>query len=102
MVPLSRFNGVVRITFVEVSRSRQWSIVTGTGIQLFGNASQASYNLTLDGTPTQANSSSPTEGLLVDLHDLSDGNHTVTLTMQTSSSPSADEFLDFDKALITF
>jgi hypothetical protein len=75
--------------------------VSGTGIQLFGNASQASYSLTLDGTPVQANSSSPADSILADFHDLIDANHTVTLTVHTNSSPSPDAFISFDQALIT-
>jgi hypothetical protein len=75
--------------------------MAGTGIQLFGNASQASYNLTLDGTPVQANSSSPGGGILADFFGLTEANHTVTLTVHTTSPPSPDTFVDFDQALIT-
>ena len=76
-------------------------MMAGTGIQLFGNASQASYNLTLDGIPAQANSSSLADGILADFHDLSDANHTVTLTVHAISAYSPDTFVDFDKAIIT-
>jgi hypothetical protein len=75
--------------------------VAGTGIQLFGNASQASYDLTLDGTSSPANSSSLADGILADFQGLNDTSHTVTLTVHTSSSPSPDTFVAFDQALIT-
>jgi hypothetical protein len=74
---------------------------TGTGIQLLGNVSQASYSLTLEGTPTLANSSSPSDGILADFFGLNDGSHIVTLTVHTASSPSPDMFVAFDQALIT-
>lgn len=88
-----------RTSLDGASCSVQWN---GTGIRLYGNASQASYNLTLDGTPVQTHSSSPADGILADLQNLSDTIHTLILTVQTSSSPSADSFVDFDKACVTF
>lgn len=73
----------------------------GTGIQLYGNATQAGYDLTLNETPTQANSSSLADSVLAEFHDLPDANYTLTLTVQSASPPTSDSFVAFDKALIT-
>jgi hypothetical protein len=74
--------------------------MTGTGIQLFGNISQATYNTTLDGTSIQANSSSLMNSLLAEFHGLPDTNHTVTLTVHTISPPTSDSYISFDKAVV--
>ncbi|KIM75935.1 hypothetical protein PILCRDRAFT_826769 [Piloderma croceum F 1598] len=87
-----------RTSLDGASFSIQWS---GTGIQIFGSASQASYNLTLDGTSTEANSTSLADGILAEFYDLIDVNHTVSLIVHTDSSPSPDSFISFDEALIT-
>lgn len=76
-------------------------LLLGTGIQLYGNATQASYDLTLNGTPTLANSSSLPDSLLAEFHDLPDANYTLTLSVQSASPPTSDSFVAFDKALIT-
>lgn len=76
-------------------------IMAGTNIQLFGNSSQATYNITLDGVYTQAYSSLPADNLLVEFQDLSDADHTLTLTVHTAASPTSDSYIAFDKAIIS-
>lgn len=75
-------------------------MASGTGIQIFGNASRAYCDLTLNGTNTQANSTSTSDGILAEFHDLPNANHTLTITVHTTPA-SPDSFLDFDKAVIT-
>ncbi|KAF7965168.1 hypothetical protein HWV62_45280 [Athelia sp. TMB] len=86
-----------RTSLDGASLTIQWA---GTGIQLLGNVSQADFNLTLDGQPTTANSSSIEEGVLAQFHDLHDRNHTITLTVNLNLQSFNESFVAFDKALI--
>lgn len=65
-----------------------------------GNAFQAGFNLTVDGLPAVANSSSIEQGVLAEFYDLHDSNHTITLTVSTDSQSSNESFVAFDEALI--
>jgi hypothetical protein len=78
----------------------------GYGIQLFGNTTLASYSITLDGAESHSNnhisSFSNFSGILVDINDLQDGPHNITLTARVPQdlSPSNSSMLVFDKAII--
>jgi hypothetical protein len=78
----------------------------GNGIQLFGNTTLASYSITLDGTDSHLNNHSSSfsnySGILVDINDLQDGPHNITLTarMPRNLSPPNSSMLVFDKAVI--
>ena len=73
---------------------------TGTAIQLFGNATQASYSITLDGYPTQPNSSLA-DSVLAHLTDLPSTNHNLSLSVQIPSPTSNNSFLAFQNAAIS-
>ncbi|CAA7260663.1 unnamed protein product [Cyclocybe aegerita] len=100
----------------------QW---TGTGVQLFGNTTNAAYTVTLDGVPitpfpnaSTTTTTSPTpsassaSGLLADIQGLPDVPHTITLTALISPNsasgstadpaqvPFGSSMLVFDKAVI--
>lgn len=81
----------------EASFMIKWN---GTGIDLLGNAHNASYQITLDGINISANTSDP-ESILASLHDLTNTNHTVLLTTLTNQT-TPDSYIAFDKALITY
>lgn len=78
----------------------------GNGIQLFGNTTLASYSITLDGTEPHSNNHSSSfsnfSGILVDINDLQDGPHNITLTARLPQdlSPPNSSMLVFDKAVI--
>lgn len=79
----------------------------GNGIQLFGNTTLASYSITLDGTSSPLNNNfssfSNSSGILVDITNLQDGAHNITLTArmpQDLPSPPNSSMLVFDKAII--
>ncbi|EIW83096.1 hypothetical protein CONPUDRAFT_81172 [Coniophora puteana RWD-64-598 SS2] len=76
----------------------QWN---GTAVDLLGRAlGDASYYLTLDGallTPTPVSN----DGLLASLSDLSNTNHTIVLTYNTSSS-AGDTLIQFDGAVVSY
>ncbi|KAJ7091115.1 hypothetical protein C8R44DRAFT_719753 [Mycena epipterygia] len=74
----------------------QWK---GTGIQLLGNVTRSSYNITLDGKPTDASTSADLgNNILVTIDNLPDTNHTLSLTVQTTA---ADSLVEFDRAVIS-
>ncbi|KAJ3488315.1 hypothetical protein NLJ89_g11628 [Agrocybe chaxingu] len=88
----------------------QW---TGTGVQLFGNTTNAAYTVALDGVPispfpnasttatSPAPSASSASGLLADIQGLPDVPHTITLTALISSgSTSGSSMLVFDRAVV--
>ncbi|KAJ7134976.1 hypothetical protein C8R43DRAFT_1021708 [Mycena crocata] len=71
----------------------------GTGIKLLGNVTRSSYDITLDGQSADASSSAdPSNNTLVAFDNLQDTNHTLSLTVQTSTQ---DSLLTFDKAVIS-
>jgi hypothetical protein len=75
----------------------------GTGIDLYGNATNAAFNISLDrkdGGQTSGDALvDPNSNVLASFSDLSLDSYTVTLTAHTSSSPSS--FLAFERAIIT-
>ncbi|KAF8800211.1 hypothetical protein BYT27DRAFT_7200394 [Phlegmacium glaucopus] len=76
----------------------QWQ---GTGIQLFGNATFASYSITLDGAPFTPAATS--DGVLANIDGLADAPHIVVLTAETPAvqDPPDSSMLVFEKAIIT-
>ncbi|PBK73458.1 hypothetical protein ARMSODRAFT_1081657 [Armillaria solidipes] len=81
------------------SLSIQWH---GTGIQLYGNATDA-YTLTLDETTIDVSSLERSDTLLAKISGLSSQSHNITLTAQitTASDSGPTRSLMFDKAVIT-
>jgi len=72
----------------------------GTGVELYGNTTLATYQVTLDGTtPSNKDLVSSDTNLLVSFQDLPDMQHTVTLTAYTQSKSTS--FVAFDRAVIT-
>jgi hypothetical protein len=72
-------------------------LFVGTGIQLFGQPTQATYTITLDGTPAQSFSVDLENNVLAIFTNLADTSHTIVLTTRIFQNQS--EFF-FDKALI--
>ncbi|TFK44161.1 hypothetical protein BDQ12DRAFT_708173 [Crucibulum laeve] len=82
------------------SISVQWH---GTGIQLLGNATKASYTITLDGAPqAQSNITDLSNNILATFQNLPEAPHTLSLTASTSNTenPPNSSMLVFDKALV--
>ncbi|KAH9484874.1 hypothetical protein JR316_0001776 [Psilocybe cubensis] len=80
----------------------QWR---GTGIQLQGNVTLASYSVTIDGQSVSVNTDSTQTGsnVLVNMQGLEDVAHNITLTAQIpqGQNPPNSSMLVFDKAIIT-
>ncbi|KAF9227156.1 hypothetical protein BS17DRAFT_775055 [Gyrodon lividus] len=74
----------------------------GTGIHLMGTATDASYQLTLDGIPTTSYSPDPANTILASFNDMDNTNHTLLLTTIITNTISPNSFVAFDKALITY
>jgi hypothetical protein len=74
----------------------------GTGISLFGNATNAVYDVMLDGVLAPPNSSAPAGNLLAAFHDLPNAAHTISLTVRILTAPSPDTIIAFDKALVEY
>ena len=76
---------------------------TGTGIDLYGNATQAAFEVMLNSKNGARGSGDvlvgPGSNLLASFSNLALDTYTVTLTANTSSSPSS--FIAFEKAIIT-
>ncbi|EIN11440.1 hypothetical protein PUNSTDRAFT_63396 [Punctularia strigosozonata HHB-11173 SS5] len=77
--------------------SVQWF---GTGIQLFGNATGASYDILVDGKASVAFSSSLDENVLAAVDDLKQGNHTISLVARPDTNTTASS-IAFDRATAT-
>jgi hypothetical protein len=75
--------------------------IAGTGIQLIGNATDATYTITLDGIPTQPNSTDLANNVLANFEGLMNTDHTILLTAQTTMTQDTNSFVAFDKASIT-
>ncbi|KAJ6625847.1 hypothetical protein B0H10DRAFT_1782428 [Mycena sp. CBHHK59/15] len=74
----------------------QW---TGTGIQLFGNVTRASYIVDVDGVAIDASTSADlSNNVLATINGLTDTNHTLLFTTQTDGP---DPLVAFDKAIIS-
>lgn len=73
---------------------------SGTGIDLLGNTSNATYQITLDGINTYPNTSDPAT-TLASFYDLDNTNHTLLLTTITNQT-TPDSYVAFDKALVTY
>ncbi|KAJ3749450.1 hypothetical protein DFH05DRAFT_1476805 [Lentinula detonsa] len=87
----------VHITSLNnASFSLRWK---GTGIQLFGYATDASYTILLDGSPRTTNSS---DTILASIQNLDNVNHEVSLTtiISDSTQNQTSSFIVFDKATI--
>ncbi|KAF8971212.1 hypothetical protein BDZ97DRAFT_1914217 [Flammula alnicola] len=80
------------------SLALQWH---GTGITLMGNATQASYAITVDGTLIPP-SPVPSDNVLTNIQGLNDSVHNITLTAQIpqGQNPPNSSMLVFDKAVI--
>ncbi|KAF9241837.1 hypothetical protein BU15DRAFT_73177 [Melanogaster broomeanus] len=74
----------------------------GTGIDLIGSATDASYQITLDGIPTTSYSPDPANTILASFNDLVNTNHTLLLTTIITNTSSPNSFVIFDNALITY
>ena len=72
---------------------------TGTGIDLYGNATCAQFQVSLDSRNGGGGFANPLANLLASYSGLQLDTHTVTLTADTLSSPSS--FIAFDRAVIT-
>ena len=72
-------------------------LCTGTGIDLYGNATHALFDVSLDGSSTTP--ANPNSTLLASFSNLPLGAHKIILTAYTLSSPSS--FIAFDRAVIT-
>jgi hypothetical protein len=94
-----QWNGTCQLSWL-LGLSSRGPLWVGTGIQLFGSCLRATYNISLDGAYTQASSFLSTDSLLAEFHDLSDANHTLTLTVHTTPPPTSDSHIAFDKAVI--
>ncbi|KAI5890681.1 uncharacterized protein SCHCODRAFT_02632581 [Schizophyllum commune H4-8] len=75
----------------------------GTGIQLVGNATQASYSIALDGERVSASSrkSEFANDALVTLDNLQDTDHTLTFTTNIQSSGTNSSFIVFRRCFVT-
>ncbi|KAL1679395.1 hypothetical protein EV122DRAFT_289577 [Schizophyllum commune] len=75
----------------------------GTGIQLVGNATQASYTIALDGERVSSSSrkSEFANDALVTLDNLQDTDHTLTLTTNIQPSGTNSSFIVFRRCFIT-
>ncbi|KAJ7187930.1 hypothetical protein C8R46DRAFT_1205155 [Mycena filopes] len=83
-------------SFDTASFQIQWK---GTGIKLFGNVTNSSYNITIDDTAVDAGPSADlATNTLLDINDLSDTPHALTLTVRMAGTNS---LFEFDKALIS-
>ncbi|PPQ89465.1 hypothetical protein CVT25_011991 [Psilocybe cyanescens] len=79
----------------------QWR---GTGIQLQGNVTQASYSVIIDGRSVSMDPDAQAGGsILVNIEGLEDATHNITLTAQIppGQNPPNSSMLVFDKAVIT-
>jgi len=72
-------------------------LCAGTGIDLYGNATHALFDISLDGSITTP--PSPASTLLASFSNLRLDTHKIILTAYTLSSPSS--FIAFDRAVIT-
>jgi hypothetical protein len=77
----------------------QWH---GTGLQLYGNATLASYSITLDGAPFTPPATSD-NNVLVTITDLPDVPHAVTLTalIPEEQTPPNSSLVVFESAVLT-
>lgn len=74
----------------------------GTGIDLMGTASNASYLIALDGHTLPSASYNATDTLLASLNDLEYTNHTLLLTTAITNSNTANAYLTFTEATISY
>ena len=78
------------------------SSIIGTGIDLVGSASNASYSIALDGSPLPSSSYNVTETALASLNDLEDAHHTLLFTTIVTTPNTPNTFITFDEAIITY
>ncbi|KAE9408785.1 hypothetical protein BT96DRAFT_807817 [Gymnopus androsaceus JB14] len=81
----------------NASFSLQWQ---GTGIQLVGSVTDASYSILVDGTLRDANA---TPTLLASIQNLDDASHVISLTtiISNTTSNQTESFVVFDQAIIS-
>lgn len=74
----------------------------GTGIQLQGNATNASYSLLLDGAAIKPEVVDPSNSILATIQGLPDAEHTISLTTQIpgNQNPPNSSIVVFDRAII--
>jgi len=72
-------------------------LCTGTGIDLYGNATHALFDVSLDGSTSPP--ANPNSTLLASFSNLRLDTHKIILTAYTLQSPSS--FIAFDRAVIT-
>ena len=95
-----QWNGM-SVTYLPTPPYVKFSFLIGTGIQLFGNASNASYELLLDNVATQPDSSDPTQSLLASFQNLSFTMHTISLMVDIPITAS-NAFVAFEHALVQY
>jgi len=101
----SGLGGVGNGTSLHITSDNGSSLVVqwhGTGIQLYGNATSASYSITLDGAPYSAAATSD-NNLLVSITNLPDAPHAVTLTatIPEPQNPPNSSLVVFENAVLT-
>ncbi|KAG6335696.1 hypothetical protein ID866_3402 [Astraeus odoratus] len=77
----------------------QWN---GTGIDLMGSVSNASYLITLDGDTLPSSSYGQTNTVLASLHDLDSATHTLSLMSLINDPGTPNAFLTLDRVAITY
>lgn len=75
----------------------------GSGIAVYGNATDASYSISIDNSAIDSttNTLATSSNLLASINNLTKSDHTLTFTAHTSNTDSTQSFVVFDKALIT-
>jgi hypothetical protein len=72
----------------------------GTGIQIFGQANQVTYTISIDGTDETVTPVDLSNNILANFNNLADTLHTVILTVHIPAGQSQPLFY-FDKVLLT-
>lgn len=100
MVPLFLFNGSVCAP-LSPCLGIATNVPVGTGIQLFGNVTSVTYDLSLDGqTNSSISSFSSDPTLLASYSQLSDAQHMLSLRVHNPNN-STSSLMVIDKAVIT-
>lgn len=95
-----QYTGEVRLLFSCHPFSAKKKL--GTGIQLQGNATNASYSLILDGAAIEPEVVDFSNSILATIQGLPDAEHTISLTTQIPSNqdPPNSSIVVFDRAII--
>lgn len=78
------------------------SSIIGTGIDLMGTATNASYSISLDESPLPPSSYNVSQTVLASLNDLEDAYHTILLTTMITTPSTPNAFITFDEAIIAY